>query len=392
MRDRRADAHVPVVTRAPREDRRRATRFDPALWVKRTATVTGTVLLMAAAVWVLARAHLALTVTVASLLVAVALNRPVHWLERHRVPRGLAIAAVTLTVLAVIAGVLMLLVPPAVHQVSQLVENGPALIARVRQSAPYEFLERHFGVDQVVNRLQQRGPSMARELVDPALAVVTTVLGGIAGAATILFLVVFMLVSGRQLLWAILARARPSNRPRYAAVLREVYRSIGGSIAGLLLLVLVNATFAGIFLAILGIPYFLPLAVLSGLASLIPYVGALFAGTLLSVVAWTNNGVWAGVGTAIYYIAYQQFENHVIGPLVYRRTVDLNPLVILVTVLFLTELAGIPGALVAVPLAAGFKIVLREILRARREHLGLPPTQPGPELMRAPARAGEEAH
>jgi len=76
-------------------------------------------------------------------------------------------------------------------------------------------------------------------------------------------------------------------------------------------------------------------------------------------------------------------QNNVVSPLVYRRTVDLNPLVILIAALFMTELAGIPGALVAVPLAASAQIVLREILRARQERLNLPEVPPGPELMKS---------
>ncbi len=358
--------------------------MDPAsvrTTIKRTATIALTVLGIALAAGVLVRTPLAVGLTVASLLIAIALNRPIQALERRGLPRWLGITLVMLAVVGAIAGVVVLLVPRAVGQGRQLVENAPELLTKLRETAPYRFLERHLPLDQMIADERSRFPSLARQLVDPVLALLRAILAGVAELVTVLFVVVFMLASGRQLVWSALATATPENRARYASILTQIYRSLGGYIAGMLLLVVTNALFAGIFLAAIGVPYFLPLAVMSGLASIIPYVGALLVGTVLSVVAWVNNGLWTGVFTVGYYVAYQQFENHVVAPLVYRRTVDLNPLVVLIAALFMTELGGIPGALVAVPLAASVQIVLREILRARKERLNLPEVPHGPELM-----------
>ena len=363
--------------------------MDPAsvrTTIKRTATIALTVLAIAFAAGVLVRTPLAVGLTVTSLLIAIALNRPIQALERRGLPRWLGITLVMLAVVGAIAGVVVLLVPPAVGQGRQLVENAPEFLTKLRETAPYRFLERHLPLDQMIADERSRFPSLARQLVDPVLALLRAILAGVAELVTVLFVVVFMLASGRQLVWSALATAKPESRARYASILTQIYRSLGGYIAGMLLLVVTNALFAGIFLAAIGVPYFLPLAVMSGLASIIPYVGALLVGTVLSAVAWLNNGLWTGVFTVGYYVAYQQFENHVVSPLVYRRTVDLNPLVILIAALFMTELGGIPGALVAVPLAASVQIVLREILRARKERLNLPEVPPGPELMQPEPR------
>ncbi len=359
--------------------------MDPAsvrTTIKRTATVAFTVLAIALAAWVFVRAPLAIGITVASLLIAVALDRPVQALERRGLPRWLGITLVMLAVVGAIAGIVLVLVPPAVAQIRQLAENAPALLTKLRETAPVRFLERHVPLDQLLADERSRFPSVARQLVDPVLGIVGAILTGVAELVTVLFVVLFMLASGRQLVWSALAQAKPESRARYASLLTQIYRSLGGYIGGMLLLVVTNALFAGIFLAVIGVPYFLPLAVMSGIGSVIPYVGAFLVGTVLSVVAWVNNGIWMGVFTVGYFIAYQQFENNVVSPLVYRRTVDLNPLVILIAALFMTELGGIPGALVAVPLAASAQIVLREILRARQERLNLPEVPPGPELMK----------
>jgi predicted PurR-regulated permease PerM len=365
--------------------------------IKQTATVALTVLGIALAAWVFLRAPLAIGITVASLLIAIALDRPVQALERRGLPRWVGITLVIVAVVGAIVGVVLVLVPPAVGQVRQLVENAPALLTKLRETAPYRFVERHVPFDQIIADERSRFPSLARQLVDPVLAILRALLTGVAELVTVLFVVVFMLASGRQLVWSALAEAKPENRARYASLLTQIYRSLGGYIAGMLLLVVTNALFAGVFLAAIGVPYFLPLAVMSGLASVVPYVGALLVGTVLSVVAWANNGIGTGLFTVGYYVAYQQFENHVVAPLVYRRTVNLNPLVILVVALFMTELGGIAGALVAVPLAASAQIVLREVLRARQERLKLPEVAPGPELMKpdappAPPPAADARH
>lgn len=360
-------------------------------WVKATAAVTFTALAIALVAWALWHAHVALTLTVLALLVAVALERPVHWLEVHLRSRGAAIALVALGVVAAIAAVALLFVPPAVAQVRELTQSGPALLQRVEGSEPFRVAARNVDLNALLDRLRERAPTVATAVVGQAVAVVTLLGRGVAALVTVLFIVVFMLASGRQLVWAAMAKVRPERRPLYAEVLAELYRSLGGYIGGLFLLVLSNAFFSGTFLAVSGVGYFLPLAVFAGLSSLIPYAGSIAAGAALSLVAWATGGPWLAVATIAYFVLYQQLESHVIAPLVYRRAVDLNPLVILLVVLFMTELAGIPGAVIAVPLAATVQIVARAAFRLRRERLRLPDVVPGPELLdpRAAPPAGE---
>lgn len=351
--------------------------------VKRTAAAACTVLGIALVCWVLSRTPVAVTLTLLSLLLAVALDRAVAFLSRHHVARPLAIALVMTAVVLAIAGVVWLLVPPAVDQVAQLADNAPSLADKLQHTRAVQFARAHLGA----SASQLDPATVGRRLVGPALAIVASVLGGVAGLVTVLFVVIFMLGAGPQLVFTALARTKPAHRDLVARTLRHMYDALGGYVAGLFAIVLVNATLAGAFLAILGVPYFVPLAILSGLSSLVPFVGAIVAGALLAAVAWASNGAVAGLATVAYYVLYQQFENHVLGPLVYRRTVHLNPLVILLTALFFAELAGIPGALVAVPAAAAAQIVLGEIFRARRERLHLAKVEPSPSLLE-----GDQGH
>lgn len=344
--------------------------------VKRTAAVCATIAAFLLVAVVLRGAGVALIVIGGALLVATALNRPVAWLERKHVPRAAGIAAVMLAVLAGLAAVALILFPPAIDQVQRLVDEGPALLDKIRATRAWQFVDQH----GLANGWRQRADGVAKA----ALALVASLVGLLAGLVTVLFVVVFMLVSGRELIWSALARARPARREVYGRTLRSVYASLGAYVAGLFAIVIANAALSGTFLAIIGVPYFLPLAVLSGLSSLVPYVGAIIAGSLLTGVAWASGGTTAALATAIYYVVYQQVENHLISPLVYRKAVHLNPLVILLAVLLFTELGGIPGALAAVPAASIAQIVIGEMLRARKQRLDLPDVEPGPHLLDAP--------
>jgi len=147
--------------------------------------------------------------------------------------------------------------------------------------------------------------------------------------------------------------------------------AVGGYLGGLLLICLVNATLTTTFLAIDSVPFFLPLGILAGMSSMIPYAGPLVVGTLISIFALVTSGVWHGVAAGIYFVTYGQIEGNILGPLVFRRTVHVNPLIVTLSILFLGELAGVPGAIAAVPIAATVQILLRELLRMRRDQLRL---------------------
>jgi predicted PurR-regulated permease PerM len=170
----------------------------------------------------------------------------------------------------------------------------------------------------------------------------------------------------------VLAESLPVHRQRYERVLGKVYHSVGGYLSGLALIAVVNATCATLFLAILGVPYFLPLGILSGLGSLIPLLGATLAGCVLTLVAIASGGLLEGVAVFAYVCVYQQFENHVLGPVVYKRTVELNPLVTLLGIILFADLAGVLGTFLAVPIVGACQIVIRELLLLRRERLNLP--------------------
>jgi predicted PurR-regulated permease PerM len=212
-------------------------------------------------------------------------------------------------------------------------------------------------------------------MIEGAATPILNALGGLLTAVgavlTISVLAVFMLVFGGRLVSTALAEARRERRPIYQDVLAKIYQSIGGYLAGLTLICSINASLTTAFLAIDQVPFFLPLGILSGLSSMVPYAGPFVAGTAISVIALFTKGTWHGIAGGIYFIVYGQIEGNILGPLIFRRTVHVNPLVVTLSILFFGEIAGIFGAILAVPLVATLQIVLRELLRIRREQLAI---------------------
>jgi predicted PurR-regulated permease PerM len=343
--------------------------------VKTVLTICGTVVGVAAAVYLVIHGIVTLTLTVTATLLAVAFNHGVDWLRRWGLGRPVAIAVVMMLLLGALIGVSFLIIPSTVAQVRELADRLPELNARIHETHLFRVLDARFHIDQRLGALgtgRTGGTGLLQWAVNPALGLLRGLLAGAGAVVTVLFLVIFMLAYGGRVVRGVLAESLPVHRQRYERVLGKVYHSVGGYLSGLALIAVVNATCASLFLAIVGVPYFLPLGILSGLGSLIPLVGAALAGIVLTLVALASGGVLDGAAVFAYVCCYQTFENHALAPVIYKHTVALNPLVTLLGILLLAELAGVLGAFLAVPIVGACQIVIRELLLLRRERLNLP--------------------
>lgn len=345
---------------------------------KTVFTVSFAVLVVAGVIYAATQALVAVALVGAALLISVSLEHLVRLLVGRGLRRELAIVVVILGLFGALVGFGFTLIPPAIEQGKQLVKDTPGFAHSVRESALFHRLDLRFHLAEQVDAAQKRLPNLLEGAASPVLAAVGGVLTAIGAAVTIAFLVVFMLVFGGRLVEAALREARADRRAVYEEVLHKIYQSIGGYLGGLMLICLCNATLTTTFLAIDGVPFFLPLGILAGLSSMVPYAGPLVVGALISLIAFATKGTWHGVAAAIYFVTYGQVEGNILGPLIFRRTVHVNPLVVTLSVLFLGELAGVMGAIVAVPIVATLQIIVRELLHIRREELkraGEPPSE-----------------
>jgi predicted PurR-regulated permease PerM len=219
-------------------------------------------------------------------------------------------------------------------------------------------------------------------LTGTALSVTKSIFNTIIAAITITFLTLFMLLEGPAWVERFYALMPDRSRPRWRRVGRDIYRSVGGYVTGNLAISVIAGAAATFVLLILGVPYAVALGLLVGIFDLIPLAGATIAAVIVSTVGFLHSTT-AGIVLVVYFVVYQQIENQVIQPVVYGRTVQLSPLAVLVAVLAGAQLAGIVGALGAIPIAAAVQVVVLDILAQRGsrivsppEHYEAPPAEP----------------
>jgi predicted PurR-regulated permease PerM len=326
---------------------------------------------------------------VVATFIAVALSGPTNWLHRRLGRRGPAIALTYLVLLLIPFAISAIVVPPVATGANDLAENAPRYAADlqdfVQRNRTLRGLEEDYGlvtqIEGEARKLPGRLGGAAGTLRDVGVGLVNSIFAGV----TILVLSTFMVAGG--LGW--LRRAAALQSPERAALIdRTVDRmavAVGNYVAG----ALAQATVAGIttfiVLKILGVPFAAALAVVVFFFDLIPLVGATIAAIIVGIVTVFVNFPTATIVWAIWAVIYQQLENNVIQPQIQRRAVDVHPFVVLVSVLFGSALFGVPGALLAIPVAASGQIAALEWWRFSH---GQPP---GPPLDPPAAPAPTEA-
>ena len=350
-------------------------------------TVIGIIVAVAAALWLLWLSKRIITWVLIAMFLAIALNPLVDLIQRRlRFRRVPAISLTFLFGLGAAAGVSTLLVPPLVDAGGELADDAPGYIDRLARTRIFQDLDQRYDLS---NRLKDFVDSIPDRLggAGAAVDVAQTLLSGFVGALTVLVLTFMFLIYGRELRSRGVALLPEDRRERARNLLDQMYRSVGGYVMGNLLVSLVAGVCAYIMLKIFGLPAAAALAFWVALADLVPLVGATIGAIPAVTVAFFSG--WAvGLGVAIYFLLYQQLENHFVQPLVMRRTTSLNPLMTLVAVLLGAELLGILGALIAIPVAAMIKILVTDIAVHRRRAAGAAPEPPGdPPPADAPAPA-----
>ncbi len=330
-----------------------------AVWV-----VFGNTLLFAAMLAVLWMVREVIGWTLVALLIALALYPPVDRLRARRVPRPLAVLLVCLAALGVLATLLGTVVPLLIQQVRDLVERAPTILARFKDAPLIRWAEQSFGlVGQMDAALHEELSSVAA----PAIAVATSVVHGVFGTISVIVLTVFMLIFGEDLFARALEWVEPSRRDQVLSLAHRMRRVVGAYVAGTFLVALVGGIVMGVTMVALGVPYFLPLGLVMVVLGLIPFLGSTIGAVLVIGVTFATQGGKAGLVIAGIYIVYQQIENHLLQPLIQKRTIHMNPLLIALVLLGGTAFAGVLGALLALPLAGAIQVFLADALERRKD-------------------------
>jgi predicted PurR-regulated permease PerM len=305
---------------------------------------------------------------VIALFLALALNPLVSWIERRTpLSRGPAIGVAYLIVLIVIVGVGATFLPKLIDEVNGFVDALPNYVHDLTHGrGRLGFLEtKYHVVEKVRDAIQTGGVTKVLGLSGAALSVTKSIISLIAGTVTIVFLTFFMLLEVHAWMERIYGLFSDNSQARVRKIGDDIYKTVGGYVTGNILISLVAGTSATIVLLIMGVPYAVALGLLVAVLDLIPLAGATVAGIVVSVVAFLHS-IPAGIVVVAFVIVYQQLENHFLQPVIYGRTVQLSALAVLVSVLVGAELAGILGALAAIPVAGTLQVLIRDQLAYRR--------------------------
>jgi predicted PurR-regulated permease PerM len=337
--------------------------------VRTILTVLGLIVAVWALLHVVMVARSVLVYILIAIFLTLAINPLVVWLMRRGLrSRGLASGTACLLVLIVISGIGFAFIPTLVDNVNNFVNAVPGYVDDLTKGkGRLGFLETKY---QVVEKLEkyvkQGGAKKLLGLSGAAISVTKGVLNIVVGTVTVAFLTFFMLLEGPAWMERFYGLLPPESQPRWRSVGHGIYRQVGGYVTGNLVISLIAGSLTTLVLLLLGVPYAVALGLIVGLLDLIPLVGATIAAVIIAAVAFLHS-VIAGIVVIVFFIIYQQVENHILQPLVYNRTVALSPLAILISVLVGAELAGILGALAAIPVAGAIQVLIQDFLRARRE-------------------------
>jgi predicted PurR-regulated permease PerM len=305
---------------------------------------------------------------VIALFLALALNPLVGWIERHsKLGRGPAIGVAYLLLAIVIVGVGATFLPKLIDEVNGFVQALPNYVDDLTHGrGRLGFLEtKYHVVEKVREQVKDGGATRVLGLSGAALSVTKSVITIIAATVTIIFLTFFMLLEGGAWVERVYSLFPERSQARWRRVGHDIYRTVGGYVTGNIVISVIAGSAATIVLLVMGVPYAVALGLLVAILDLIPLAGATVAGVIVVIVAFLHS-VPAGIVLAIFVITYQQLENHFLQPVIYGRTVQLSPLAVLISVLVGAELAGVLGALAAIPVAGSIQVVVRDQLAARR--------------------------
>lgn len=349
---------------------------DNASTARRTLIVIGLVLSTVVLLFLVYHTRQVLTWIVISAFFAVALHPVVNWVTRRLAfgRRWLGTLLVFLVVFAALGGLVTLFVVPLAREGSAVAQDFPHILDDARQGrGPVGNLIERFHLMQYAQQHADRIREYASGLGAPTLAFLGSVATGVAGIVTIFVLSYLMVLEAPKVVSGFLALFDDRRAERIRRVGQDCAKTVTGYISGNLLISVICGLLTYALLAVLGVPYAGLIALFVGLADLIPLVGATLGAVVASLAAFTES-VTAGIIAVVFFVVYQQLENHLLQPIIFARTVQLNPLTVLIAILIAVELAGILGALLAIPVAGILQILARDIWDERRGRLKPEPT------------------
>jgi predicted PurR-regulated permease PerM len=290
----------------------------------------------------------------------------------HKVlPRWLAILLVYVVLFGFFVFLILQVVPPIIREFEELGSKAPGYVQDFRQWAnqnqEFQDLNRKYDITQTLTQQASTIPSRLGGAASEVRSVTVSILEHLLAAITILALSFFLLLDGRQQGERLLSRMQPDTATRLRRIATRIAGVVKSYVSVNLLLAVAAGVFTWLVLELLGVDLAVTMGVIVGFLDLVPLVGFTVGGFFVAIVAAFHDFPGAMIAWLIFFLVYQQVQDRVIQPLLYRNAVRVHPAVAIVAILVGGQLAGILGALLAIPIAATIGVLIDEALLWRRE-------------------------
>jgi predicted PurR-regulated permease PerM len=306
-----------------------------------------------------------------ALFIAVSLDPAVRLLARHGMRRGVAVTLIFLLAAALAAGFLISVIPPLVTQGRNLIDDLPDYLTRLQsRSSQFRQLNDRYNIS---DQLQGLVGTLPGRLGTGLLGFTGRVFGAVFNTLTVLVFTIYFMADMPRIRSGVVRLFPVDRRPRARQVVDLVVDKVGGYMIGNIIISLIAGLASLIAFSLLGVPFPVPLAFVVALCDLIPMIGATLGAIIGVTVALFSTNLLHTLLVAAFFVAYQQLENYVIAPRVLKTTVELGAAAVLIAGLIGATVLGLVGALMAIPVAAAFNVLLNERLLAHETAAGASP-------------------
>jgi predicted PurR-regulated permease PerM len=307
-----------------------------------------------------------------ALFIAVSLDPAVRWLARRGMRRGFAVTLILVITLALAAGFLISVIPPLVTQFRNLADDLPDYLTRLQdRSSQFRQLNDRYNIS---DQLQGMVGTLPGRLGTGLLGFTSRVFGAVFNTLTVLVFTIYFMADMPRIRSGLVRLFPVDRRPRARQVVDLVVDKVGGYMIGNIIISVFAGVASLIVFSLLGVPFPVPLAFVVALCDLIPMIGATLGAIIGVTVALFSTSLWpTTILVAAFFVAYQQLENYLIAPRVLKTTVELGAAAVLIAGLIGATVLGLVGALMAIPVAAAFNVLLNERLLAHETAAGASP-------------------
>ena len=311
----------------------------------------------------------ALLAILLALVLALGLDPPVSALVRRGVARGKAALLVIGGLFVALAVIVIWAVAPIWEDMRELVADLPGYIEELEDAPGFDQLSKN---TDVVEKAKQLAADAARAIPEAASALLG-ITGGLVGTVlsvvTLSFLTLFLLIGLPDLRRAALELLAPAQAAHVNQIVDEVTNVISSSLVGNVAISVIAGSVVGVTAWIVGAPFPVALAVIVGIFDLIPQIGSMIAAVIVCLITLAAAGLAPALALAVVILIYQQIENYLVQPAVYRTAISLSGFTTIASVMLGGAVLGVVGAILAVPVAGSVKVIVRELTKPRRERM-----------------------